>query len=552
MVVLLIILLLLVSGCHDREITLESLLKEISVREALTYFPENEYKLIQVSSYNRASVSPDENGWFENNDMSHFIRIEENNGRREFVMLDAEGPGVIVRWWMTFYKAQNGTIRIYIDNDSVATISGSPDKLLSGNMLAGYPLSASVQKGAPIGEEGRDYDHNLYLPIPFNSFCKITYECDSLKVLYDYEGTSVPEGYWWPDVFYNICYRHYNPKTLIESFTAEALKRAGPLLEQTAKDLLLNEVNLSDKKEFEEQIQPDDSLVIEIIRKQHAIHFFSVKTDALNINQALRSTVLKITFDNNQTVWMPVGEFFGCGYSLSPHKTWMNTSDGKGNMESFWVMPFREKCVITLLNYGNEKVKISGIIGLNPYQWKASSSMYFGASWHEYYRIKSRNEKNSPFDLNFVNIKGKGVYVGDQINLFNNTYLWWGEGDEKIFVDGESFPSIFGTGSEDYYGYSFGRQEAFSHPFLSQPVGVGNMDWGITINMRHRSLDAIPFTTSIDSNIELWHWASIHMNYAMTSYYYVMLPFTVNTVNDAENVKRQVILNKEDFNQIDE
>jgi hypothetical protein len=370
-------------------------------------------------------------------------------------------------------------------------------------------------------------------------------------LLYDYEGTAVPEGYWWPDVFYNICYRHFNVNTVVESFTTERLKKARPLLEQAEKGLLLDEVNLSDKKEFEEQLQPGDSLVIEIAQKQSAIHFFSVKIDAFNINQALRSTVLKIAFDGHKTVWLPAGEFFGCGYSLSPHKTWMNKSDDRGNMESFWVMPFRKKCVITLLNYGNVTVNISGIIGLNPYQWKASS-MYFGASWHEYYRIKSRNEKNLPFDINFVNIKGKGVYVGDQINLFNSTYLWWGEGDEKIFVDGESFPSIFGTGSEDYYGYSFGRQEAFSHPFLSQPVGTGNMDQGITINMRHRSLDAIPFNASVSSNIELWHWASVHMNYSLTSFYYVMPPFTVNIVNDVESVQHKVSLTKEDFNQLDE
>ena len=155
--------------------------------------------------------------------------------------------------------------------------------------------------------------------------------------------------------------------------------------------------------------------------------------------------------------------------------------------------------------------------------------------------------KGSPFDLNFIDIKGKGVYAGDQITLFNNTYEWWGEGDEKIFVDGETFPSSFGTGSEDYYGYSFGRQEPFSHPFISQPVGTGNMSWGPTVNMRHRSLDAIPFSRSISSNIELWHWASIRMNYALTTFYYIMPPFSINITPDIESVKHPVVLSKIDF-----
>ena len=169
-------------------------------------------------------------------------------------------------------------------------------------------------------------------------------------------------------------------------------------------------------------------------------------------------------------------------------------------------------------------------------------------AWHEYYHINSRDENGSPFDLNFIDITGKGVYVGDQVTLFNNTYQWWGEGDEKIFVDGEAFPSSFGTGSEDYYGYSFGREEPFSHPFLSQPVGTGNMAWGQVVNMRHRSLDAIPFSKSLSSNIELWHWASVKMNYALTTFFYVVPPFTTNVHRDIESVRHPVVLSKIDFN----
>jgi hypothetical protein len=166
--------------------------------------------------------------------------------------------------------------------------------------------------------------------------------------------------------------------------------------------------------------------------------------------------------------------------------------------------------------------------------------MYFGACWHEYRDISTRNETGSFFDLRFADFQGKGVYAGDQITLFNPTYHWWGEGDEKFSVDGESFPSIFGTGTEDYYGYSFGRPEPFSHPFLSQPVGTGNSQSGITLNMRHRSLDAIPFTSSVKANIEMWHWAHVNMDYALTTYFYVMPPFTTGLVNDPASVQSPV------------
>ena len=190
--------------------------------------------------------------------------------------------------------------------------------------------------------------------------------------------------------------------------------------------------------------------------------------------QALRSTVLSFSFDGKRTVWVPAGEFFGSGYSLQPHTTRMNRSDGKGKMESYWIMPFRNNCTLTVLNYGHDQISLTGDVIVRPYDWKPTS-MYFGAAWHEYRNISTRNETGSFFDLSFADIQGRGVYAGDQITLFNPTYEWWGEGDEKFFVDGETFPSIFGTGTEDYYGYSFGRPEPFSHPFLSQPVGTGNM-----------------------------------------------------------------------------
>lgn len=542
----LFIILFLTCACGGKRVTVISLLTEMSSREMLAYFPEKNYRLLQSSSYNRASVSMEEEGWYANMDMSHFIRVEEVSGRREFVMLDADGPGAVVRWWMTFYKAQDGIIRIYLDHSDVPLIQGSPDQLLSGNILCGPPMAVSLQAGAPLGEEGRDYDHNLYLPIPFSEHCKITYECDSLRLLYDYEGTPVPEGYYWPDVFYNICWRSYSEGTRVESLSMEELEKAGNVIEKTGAMLTGQTTKPDETRYCEKLILPGDSLSINIPAEYSAVKKLEVELEAGNIPQALRSTVLKATFDGHMTVWTPVGEFFGSGYDPGTHQTWMNRCDENGLMESFWVMPFQDSCDIILINYGKEPVYVKFSAGFSPFKWN-SRSMYFGSSWHEYSGIRTRDADGRHFDLNFVNIAGKGLYAGDQVTLFNNTYHWWGEGDEKIFVDGESFPSSFGTGSEDYYGYSFARKESFSHPFLSQPVGEGNTSWGVTVNMRHRSLDAIPFHSSISSNIELWHWADIIMNYALTTYYYVMMPCSVNIAPDKEGVRRPVSVTKDDF-----
>jgi hypothetical protein len=479
--------------------------------------------------------------------MSHFLRIENNNGRREFVMFDTDGPGAIVRWWMTFYKAQDGLIRVYLDYDSIPVIEGSPAEVLSGNMLTEYPFSASVHEGAPLGEEGRDYDHNLYLPIPFSKHGKITYECDSLVLRYSIEGFPVKEGYYWPDVFYNICYRKYLPNTVVESFSKDVLIKEKHILDKVKKVLLNEQIKSDTLVQFQKNIRPGDSLIIDLSGRGSAIDRLSLDLQAQDLEQALRSTVISASFDGKYTVWVPVGEFFGTGYKLSRHKTWIYESKDNGMMESRWVMPFQENSQLIFINFGTEEINLKGSAGLTHYDWKPNS-MYFGAAWHEYRHIKTRDEQGLKFDINFIDIRGKGVYAGDQITLYNNTYHWWGEGDEKIFVDGEPFPSSFGTGSEDYYGYAFGRPEPFSHPFLSQPVGTGNTNWGLTVNMRHRSLDAIPFTSSIIANIELWHWASIVMNYALTTYWYVEYPFIINIDPDIEAVQYPVIRSKEDFN----
>jgi hypothetical protein len=537
---------LVIVGCSG-PVTLKSLVEEMTERENLSYYPTDPpYELKQVSSYNPASVKKDSAGWFANFDMSHFSGIEYTYGRREFVLFDEDGPGAIVRWWMTFYKAQNGILRIYIDSDSFPVIEGAPRDILSGDKLAGYPFSASVQKGAPLGEKGRDYDHNLYLPIPFEKHAKITYECDSMVKRFEYEGIRVEQGYWWPDVFYNIGYRQYPEGTRVESLSLESLNKAKSLIEKTGKILQKSPPSDTFNHAVEKTLEPGDSLILKASGNPQAIKRISLKIQSLGIEQALRSTVLSASFDGIRTIWVPVGEFFGTGYLPVPHHTFMNQSREDGTMESWWVMPFRKSCRLAFYNYGTTQITLKVGAGIVPYKWK-SNSLYFGAAWHEYTRINTRDENGAPFDINFIDIQGQGTYVGDQVTLFNNTYHWWGEGDEKIYVDGEKFPSSFGTGSEDYYGYSFGRPDPFSHPFLAQPVGNGNTSWGVTVNMRHRMLDAIPFNASIQADIELWHWANIKMNYALTSYWYVKDPFEINIKSDLKAVKNPVILRREDF-----
>ena len=78
--------------------------------------------------------------------------------------------------------------------------------------------------------------------------------------------------------------------------------------------------------------------------------------------QALRSTVLKVEFDGQPTVWAPLGDFFGTGYQLRHSNTWYSSVDPAGGVLTDWhVMPFKSRAVITLENFGKEVVDIKDI-----------------------------------------------------------------------------------------------------------------------------------------------------------------------------------------------
>ncbi len=78
------------------------------------------------------------------------------------------------------------------------------------------------------------------------------------------------------------------------------------------------------------------------------------------LEEMVDSTVLVITFEDQQTVWCPMGEFFGTGYRIHPYQTWYTRVDEVGAMEAYWVMPFARTCTVALQNLG-EFVLAAGV-----------------------------------------------------------------------------------------------------------------------------------------------------------------------------------------------
>lgn len=540
-VFILLILIPVFFSCKER-VTLETLLEEMVAKERLTYFPSGEYHLRQFSSYDRKSTGPDKEHWWANADYTQFIREEEHSGRREFVMFETEGPGAIVRFWMTFAGegAHESILRFYIDGADQPVIQGNAPEIISGGVLAPEPLSASVSEETDYRQRG----HNLYLPIPYAKGCKVTIECDSIRI---------EEDRRIPSIYYNIGYRAYTKDVKVESFSQEVLEKVKNTVEDVCACLLDPEKpEICKTVDKSARLEPSEKVTLSLVEKQSAICGIQLKLQTPDAtNQVLRSVVLAASFDGDNTVWVPAGDFFGTGYRILPFNTFYTQVSPGGELSSSWIMPFRDSAKIEFINYGVQPVEVEVNVSTKKYEWK-KSSMYFGASWHEYYQVHTAKDPSAGnhtwhYDVNYVELEGKGVYAGDALTVFNTVDAWWGEGDEKIYVDGEYFPSSIGTGTEDYYGYAWCRPEKFSHPFIAQPSGAGNLSPGMTVNMRYRALDAIPFYSYLKADIEMWHWVKTKINYAMTSYWYAFPGTRLNRAPDEEAVKNPVARKRSDI-----
>lgn len=503
-------------------VTLKSLLDEMLDRTRIATYPEPEFVCKQFSSYDPASKTPGNPDWFANDDRTQFLRVEDVDGHKEWVLMDADGPGAIVRWWITGFR-YDGIIRIYIDDQKEPVIQAQAKELIGGDALVGEPLSAVRSRGL-----------NLYLPIPYQKNIKVTY-CGPLYS----EDKSYKDR-----IYYNINYRQYPKGTKVQSFTLSDLKANHAAIADVQKRLLDGEGNnlaAVRSVDGEKVLLKSGQSVSRSIKGAGAICSLKARINAEDIPQAMRSTVIQAQFDGQECVWVPIGEFFGTGLGVNAYQGWWRQTDEDGWMSCRWPMPFQQSAAVTITNYGNDDVTVElGTIGVADWDWN-DRTMYFHSSWRGDNMIQVYGAQTDKMqDWNYITVKGKGVYAGDTVAVFNRATRWWGEGDEKVFVDGESFPSHFGTGSEDYFGYAWCWHEPFSSPFHAQPNGAGNKAVNHTTNTRVRLLDQIPFKKSIQFDMELWHWATNKMDYASTTYWYAFEGAGCNGEKDTDKITQNV------------
>lgn len=468
-------------------VTTRSLLAEMTDLAGLAEFPSPPFTCRQFSSYDRASKSPAEN-WFANGDCGQYLRVETVDGRQEHVMMDAEGPGAIVRVWSA---NPAGTLRIYLDGAAAPALEAPMADLLGGK----YP-------GLPrpiAGEYSKGW--NLYFPIPYARHCKVT---------------SDKGGF-----YYHVNYRTYPPGTPVESFTAASLPGLETEIGQTI--ARMNEPDSllpaggGQTAARSVALAPGESSVVAALAGPQAIRSFVIEwTPSGDRDEpALRACLLEMTFDGETTVSSPLGDFFGTGPGLNPYQSLPAGVTREGRLSSRWVMPFERAAEVRLRNLGQAPVSLRASVSAWPWAW-TERSLHFHARWRAEFEVPT----DPKFDWNYLTAGGQGVFAGVAFGIDNPVRDWWGEGDEKIYVDGETFPSHFGTGTEDYYGYAWCFPALFSHAYHNQTRCDGPGNYGRTSVNRWHVLDRIPFTRSFRFDMELWHWKSCRANLGVIAYWY--------------------------------
>lgn len=520
-------------------VTTESLIREMIDLRALAEFPEPAFKTVQFSSYDRRSGVPGGPGWFSNADgfgnepipaFEGVLREPGGDGVGEYLICDIEGPGAIVRCWTA---AINGRVRVELDGRAV--FEGTADDFLRRPFDV---MGAEAGLDAAVFEGTFNQQNAAYCPMPFAERCRIVWT-GKLREVH----------------FYEVQARLYETGAAVETFSADALARASGTIGEVAAALGAPGEHLTPTGDgaraasIEASLAPGEAKDLLLAEDgPGAVVGLTLRADAADLDRALRQTVLHVHFDGapHGQVESPLGDFFGAAPGVNPFDSVPFTVEPDGTMRCRFVMPFAKSVRVRAVNMGEQPVVVSGSATLAPYDWSDETSMHFRARWRVDHGLIG--DPASPQDIPFLVAQGAGRYVGTASIMLNPTDVptpgggWWGEGDEKIFVDEDVSPSTYGTGSEDYYNYAWSIPDIFGFAYCGQPRNDGPGNRGFVTNHRWHIVDSLPFRERLAFYMELWpHRRVPGYSYARLGYHYARpgaiddhLPITAEDVRPLE------------------
>ncbi len=221
----------------------------------------------------------------------------------------------------------------------------------------------------------------------------------------------------------------------------------------------------------------------------------------------LRDLVLRMYWNGESvpSVEVPVGDFFcnACKHTTEVRAIPISVNPTNG-MNCYFPMPFATHARITIENLAEEEVK----------------GVYYAISFEEldapvgdccfHARFNRTNPLVCGDDYVILDdVEGRGNFAGCYLTWQQNNDGWWGEGEVKMFIDGDTeFPTVCGTGTEDYFGGAWCFQKTFSSPFLGYPFGGENRTGARHSLYRFHLLDPVRFREKLKVTIQAIGWRS--------------------------------------------
>lgn len=477
--------------------------------EQLATLPLLGEKSAQWTSQDRSSTYNSGTGqyvnWGANDDFAGNLGPQPDGG---IVLAQMNGPGCLWRIWSAQVGA--GHVKIFLNGASTPAVDLSFQDYFNGSKFPfNYPALTYVASGG----------FNSYLPIPYNVSCKV-----------------VAYGDWGK--YFHFGYSTFASGVTVPTFTTN-LTTAELTALANANDFLLNRLGADPAGVRAGQVSITNSFTIAPgqnvtnlnLSASAAITGFKVRVkDAAGVSapwRVLRELTVSMFWDGevNPSVWAPLGDFFGSSCGYIPYQSLPMGMQSNGWMYCYWYMPFASGAKIVLGNDGSVTRNVEVITTYAPLTKPINTLARFHAKWNRGTYLTANGR--AP-DYRFLQTTGPGRFVGLAMNVYQKTDLspgpWWGEGDEKFFVDGETMPSWFGTGSEDYFGFAWGTPGYFSRPYHSQllsPPGNLFAPGNRALNRVHIT-DSVPFQSSFDGCLEKWNFPDeSNTRYGLMPFWYL-------------------------------
>ena len=408
-----------------------------------------------------------------NGDADHYFKKEGNKA----ILADIKGPGCIYRFWSANAA---GHLKIFFDGEDAPRIDCPMQDLFTGKVA---PFVEPV-----VGHRSGGW--YCFFPMPFQKACRVE--------------VTDPGG-----LYYHVQYQRFPDNQMVRTFTRELTNEDKDALQvvlaqwrnlggnpYTAQ--LTNYREVKARTQSVSGITRVDAGQTKLLTtlggagEVTALHLAVVPAD----RQSLRQTLLRVYWDGatKPAIESPVGDFFGVGFGDNRINS-LPTAMRDSGYSCYWPMPFAHGARFELVNTGKTDLSlVSYRIESEKLSHLPEGLGYFHAQWHRQTTVSGEY-------FHILEVKGRGHYVGEHTDMQGDRGIGYLEGDEKVYVDGETFPSIYGTGTEDFYtgGWYF-DQGVFNVAYHGATIKEDNISR--VSAYRFQIQDCVPFRHDFKIDIE--------------------------------------------------